>query len=40
MKITKLHIEGVSRDILWYNGEFLSMVEMAILEDEWRALNF
>ncbi len=34
-----LNIEGVSRDILWYNGEFLSMVEMAILEDEWRALN-
>lgn len=31
-----LNIEGVSRDILWYNGEFLSMVEMAILEDEWR----
>lgn len=34
------NIEGVSRDILWYNDEFLSMVEMAILEDEWRALNF
>jgi RimJ/RimL family protein N-acetyltransferase len=34
-----LNIEGVSRDILWYNGEFLSMVEMAILEDEWRAQN-
>ena len=34
-----LNIEGVSRDILWYNGEFLSMVEMAILEDEWRMLN-
>ena len=33
------NIEGVSRDILWYNGEFLSMVEMAILEDEWRMLN-
>lgn len=29
-------IEGVSRDILWFNNEFLSMVEMAILEDEWR----
>ena len=34
------NIEGVSRDILWYNNEFLSMVEMAVLEDEWRALNF
>ncbi len=33
------NIEGVSRDILWYNNEFLSMIEMAILEDEWRALN-
>lgn len=32
-----LNIEGVARDILWYNGAFLSMVEMAILEDEWRA---
>jgi RimJ/RimL family protein N-acetyltransferase len=32
-------IEGVSRDILWYNKEYLSMVEMAILEDEWRAMN-
>jgi RimJ/RimL family protein N-acetyltransferase len=34
-----LNIEGVSRDILWYNGEFLSMVEMAVLEDEWRSQN-
>lgn len=34
------NIEGVSRDILWYNGEFLSMVEMAILEDEWKSFNF
>jgi RimJ/RimL family protein N-acetyltransferase len=33
------NIEGVSRDILWYNDEFLSMVEMAVLEDEWRALQ-
>ncbi|MEO7306949.1 MAG: GNAT family protein [Ferruginibacter sp.] len=31
------NIEGVSRDILWFNNEFLSMVEMGILEDEWRA---
>ena len=33
------NIEGVSRDILWYNNEFLSLVEMAILEQEWRAMN-
>lgn len=33
------NIEGVSRDILWYNQEYLSMVEMAILEDEWKARN-
>ncbi len=33
------NIEGVSRDILWFNNEFLSMVEMGILENEWRALN-
>jgi RimJ/RimL family protein N-acetyltransferase len=34
-----LSIEGVSRDVLWYNGAFLSLVEMAILEPEWRTLN-
>jgi RimJ/RimL family protein N-acetyltransferase len=33
------NIEGVARDILWYNGEFLSMVEMSILENDWKALN-
>ena len=33
------NIEGVSRDILWFNNEFLSMVEMGILENEWSALN-
>lgn len=32
-------IEGVSRDILLYNGEYLSMIEMGILEQEWRALQ-
>ncbi len=32
------NIEGVSRDVLWFNNEFLSLVEMAILEDEWRTL--
>lgn len=34
-----MNIEGVSRDILWYNNEYLSMVEMAILEEEWKAMN-
>ncbi|MBK8521042.1 MAG: GNAT family N-acetyltransferase [Chitinophagaceae bacterium] len=33
------NIEGVARDILWFNNEYLSMVEMAILEDEWKAMN-
>ena len=33
------NIEGVSRDVLWYNNEYLSLVEMSILEDEWKALN-
>ena len=33
------NIEGVARDVLWYDQEFLSMVEMAILEGEWRVLN-
>ncbi len=32
-------IEGVSRDILLYNGEYLSMIEMGILEQEWRTLQ-
>lgn len=30
-------IEGVYRDVLFYNNKFHSLVEMAILEDEWRA---
>lgn len=34
-----LNVEGVSRDILWFNNGFLSMIEMAILEDEWKALK-
>jgi RimJ/RimL family protein N-acetyltransferase len=33
------NIEGVARDILWHNGEFLSMVEMSILESDWKILN-
>jgi RimJ/RimL family protein N-acetyltransferase len=31
-------IEGVARDILWFNNEYLSMIEMGILEHEWREL--
>ena len=31
-------IEGVSRDILWVKDSFLSMIEMGILENEWKAL--
>jgi len=30
-------VEGVSRDILWYKDAFVSMIDMAILEDEWKA---
>ncbi|MBK8611153.1 MAG: GNAT family N-acetyltransferase [Chitinophagaceae bacterium] len=32
-------IEGVARDILWFNNEYLSMIEMGILENEWRNGN-
>jgi RimJ/RimL family protein N-acetyltransferase len=31
--------EGVSRDVLLYEGEYWSLVEMAILEDEWKVLQ-
>jgi RimJ/RimL family protein N-acetyltransferase len=31
--------EGVARDILFYEGEYWSMVEMSMLEDEWRELK-
>lgn len=31
-------IEGISRDILWYKRTWWSMVEMSILEEEWREL--
>lgn len=34
-----LKIEGISKDILWYNDTYLSMVDMAIMEDEWKALQ-
>jgi RimJ/RimL family protein N-acetyltransferase len=31
--------EGVSRDILWEGNQFRSMLEMSILEDEWRNIQ-
>jgi len=31
--------EGIQRDILWNKGAWWSMVEMSILENEWRLLN-
>lgn len=34
-----LKIEGISKDILWYKDAYLSMVDMAIMEDEWKALQ-
>ena len=34
-----LNIEGIHRDILWYKGAWWSMIEMSILEKEWRKLN-
>jgi RimJ/RimL family protein N-acetyltransferase len=32
-------IEGVSRDILLYEGKWWSLVEMSILEDEWKSIQ-
>jgi RimJ/RimL family protein N-acetyltransferase len=34
-----LKIEGIHRDILFYNSVYWSNIEMAILEDEWRTLQ-
>lgn len=31
--------EGIHRDILWYKDDWWSMIEMSILENEWRMLN-
>lgn len=31
--------EGIQRDILWYKNSWWSMIEMSILEKEWRLLN-
>jgi RimJ/RimL family protein N-acetyltransferase len=32
--------EGITRDVLLYGEEFWSLVEMSILEDEWRNLQY
>ena len=32
-------IEGTARDVLWYKNSFWSLIEMSILEDEWRELK-
>lgn len=32
-----LQIEGTQKDVLWFDNQFWSMIEMAILEEEWRA---
>lgn len=34
-----LQIEGTNRDILWYKNHYWSMIEMSILEEEWRKKN-
>ncbi len=32
-------IEGTNRDVLMYNNKWWTLVEMSILEDEWKKLN-
>ncbi len=32
-------LEGTNRDVLWFKKSFWSLIEMSILEDEWRKLN-
>lgn len=34
-----LKIEGIQRDVLWQKDHFWSMIEMSILEDEWKEMN-
>ena len=34
-----LSIEGTSRDCVLFNGKWWSLIEMSILEAEWRSLN-
>ena len=38
-KASGFALEGVTRDALWMNETFWSLMEMSILEDEWRAMN-
>ena len=32
-------IEGINRDVLWYKEKWWSLMEMSILENEWRTLH-
>jgi RimJ/RimL family protein N-acetyltransferase len=32
-------VEGINKDVLYYNNQYHTMYEMAILEDEWKALQ-
>lgn len=34
-----LKIEGISRDVLWYKNKWWSMIEMGMLEEDWRLLH-
>jgi RimJ/RimL family protein N-acetyltransferase len=34
-----LKIEGIQRDVLWQKDHYWSMIEMSILEDEWKELS-
>lgn len=31
--------EGIYRDVLLHNGQYRSMIELSILEDEWKKIN-
>lgn len=33
-------VEGMHKDVLYYNNQYHSMYEMAILENEWQVLNY
>ncbi|CAN5773536.1 GNAT family protein [soil metagenome] len=34
-----LEVEGIYRDVLWYKQKWWSMIEMSMLEDDWKELN-
>ena len=34
-----LQIEGINRDVLWYEEKYWSLVEMSMLENEWAESN-